>query len=87
MEGVETKFIVATGIHRAPTDSEMEFIFGSNLDRFRDFIFTSPFFDRFSFSAGEKMRLKADDIALMRLAFGWLKFSLFGEETGPFRRP
>jgi hypothetical protein len=25
--------------------------------------------------------LKSDDVALMRFAFDWLKFSLFGEKT------
>ncbi|UCH90312.1 MAG: nickel-dependent lactate racemase [Thermoplasmata archaeon] len=38
LEGCEVKFIVATGIHRAPTDSEMEFIFGSHLEKYKEVI-------------------------------------------------
>jgi nickel-dependent lactate racemase len=34
-DGINAKFIVATGIHRAPTDEEMEFIFGKHLDKVR----------------------------------------------------
>lgn len=35
-EGIDVKFIVAAGIHRPPTDEEMQFIFGSHLEKFRD---------------------------------------------------
>lgn len=38
-EHPDVKFIVATGVHRAPTEDEMEFIFGDALDEFRDRIF------------------------------------------------
>jgi len=33
---INAEFIVATGIHRAPTDEEMGFIFGSHLEKFRN---------------------------------------------------
>jgi len=35
----DVKFIVATGVHRAPTEEEYRFIFGDLLDEFRDRIF------------------------------------------------
>ena len=37
-EGKNVSFIIATGIHRAPTDDEMEFIFGKHLERYREVI-------------------------------------------------
>lgn len=30
------KFIIATGVHRGPTEEELKFIFGNHLDEFRD---------------------------------------------------
>jgi nickel-dependent lactate racemase len=35
LEGRDLKFIVATGIHRAPTEDELKFIFGNHLENFR----------------------------------------------------
>jgi hypothetical protein len=52
-----------------------------NLDRFREFIFKSRFFERFEIESGLKSRLASDDVELMKFAFDWLKFSLFGEKT------
>ena len=39
IEGLNVRFIVATGCHRAPTEEELEEIFGSNLSTFRDRIY------------------------------------------------
>jgi nickel-dependent lactate racemase len=36
LTGVEPRFIVATGVHRGPTEEELRFIFGRHLERFRD---------------------------------------------------
>jgi nickel-dependent lactate racemase len=36
LEGKDVSFIVATGIHRAPTEEEYRQIFGEHLDRYRD---------------------------------------------------
>jgi Fe-S-cluster containining protein len=52
-----------------------------NLDKFRDFIFKSGFFERFEVESGLKRNLASDDVELMKFAFDWLKFSLFGEKT------
>ncbi|UCE38336.1 MAG: nickel-dependent lactate racemase [Thermoplasmata archaeon] len=35
----DIRFIIATGIHRAPTEEELKFIFGEHLDSLRDKIF------------------------------------------------
>jgi len=39
LEGLDIRFLVATGIHRAPSEDEYRQIFGSHLDRFRERIF------------------------------------------------
>ena len=52
-----------------------------NLDRFREFVFKSKFFELFDVETDIKERLASDDIALMKYAFGWLKFSMFGDKT------
>lgn len=36
LAGVEPSFIIATGVHRGPTEEELRFIFGRHLERFRD---------------------------------------------------
>ncbi|MCP4681195.1 MAG: YkgJ family cysteine cluster protein [Desulfobacterales bacterium] len=59
----------------------MFFMASYNLDRFRDFIFQSRFFDLFDVDQGLKEAMKSDDEALISFAFDWLKFSLFGDKT------
>ncbi|MDC7225391.1 MAG: nickel-dependent lactate racemase [Spirochaetales bacterium] len=38
LDAAGAEFIVATGVHRAPTETELEYIFGSTLERFRSCI-------------------------------------------------
>jgi hypothetical protein len=52
-----------------------------NLDAFREFVFKSRFFERFTVSTALKNKLATDDVELMKFGFDWLKFSLFGERT------
>jgi len=52
-----------------------------NLDKFKEFIFKSRFFDLFEVEPALLKKLATDDIGLMKFSFDWLKFSLFGEET------
>lgn len=35
LAGVEPRFLIATGVHRGPTEEELRFIFGRHLERFR----------------------------------------------------
>jgi Fe-S-cluster containining protein len=60
---------------------QMFFMASYNLDKFREFIFKSRFFERFEVELRLKSRLAYDDIELMKFGFDWLKFSLFGEWT------
>jgi len=52
-----------------------------NLDRFRDFVLSRLFTERFELDSKTAEALESDDVALMAFAFEWLRFSLFGEET------
>lgn len=64
-----------------PRKIQMFFMASYNLDTFREFLFKSPFFERFEVDDALKEALAADDVALLKFAFQWLKFSLFGEKT------
>ncbi len=66
---------------------QMFFMASYNLDRFRDFIFKSKFFDRFDVVSTLKEKLASDNVELMKFAFDWLKFSLFGEKTIQVKNP
>ena len=52
-----------------------------NLDRFRKFIFESRFFQLFQVEGRKREVLASEDVELMKFAFDWLKYSLFGEKT------
>ena len=64
-----------------PRKHQMFFMASYNLDKFREFIFKSGFFDRFQVDSDLKEKLDSDDVTLMKFGFDWLKFSLFGEKT------
>jgi len=64
-----------------PQKHQMFFMASYNLDKFRDFLFKSGFFDRFEVDSDLKEKLHRNDTTLMLFAFDWLKFSLFGEKT------
>ncbi len=60
---------------------QMFFMASYNLDKFSEFIFKSKFFDLFEVEPRLKVKLATDYAELMKFAFDWLKFSLFGEKT------
>lgn len=64
-----------------PKKMEMLYMACYDLDRFRRFLFESTFFENFNVAADEIERIQADELELMRFAFRWLKFCLFGEPT------
>ena len=59
---------------------QMFFMTSYNLDKFREFIFKSRFFERFEVAPDLREEMAHDDVALMKFGFDWLKFSLFGEK-------
>ena len=52
-----------------------------NLDRFRKFVFESRFLQLFQVKEEKREALASDDVELMKFAFDWLRYSLFGERT------
>ena len=64
-----------------PSKSQMFYIACYDIDRFRELIFESSFFNRFDISKDIADRIKIDDEALLDFGFEWLKFGLFGEKT------
>ncbi len=52
-----------------------------DLDTFREFVFGSTFLQRFDLEPGFVENLKTDDKALLKFAYRWLRFALFGEPT------
>ncbi len=73
-----------SGREVTPEKMEMFFIACYNLDKFRNLLFHSTFFDRFKIDDGLKKKIETDDEELLRFGFRWLRFSLFGEKTIEF---
>lgn len=70
-----------SGREFTPEQMENFFICCYNLDRFRDLLFKSTFFDRFRVDDALKEKIQTDDEELLRFAFRWVRFSLLGEKT------
>ena len=51
-----------------------------NLDKFREFVFKSTFLDRLEVEENRIAAIKKDDIELLKFAYDWLKFGLFGQK-------
>ena len=52
-----------------------------DLDKFREFVFESTLLQRFDVDEDFVEEMRHDDEVLLRFAFLWLRFSLFGEKT------
>ncbi len=68
-----------------PGKMEMFFTACYNIDKFRDFIFNSSFLDKFEVEQDTLEKIKQDDIDLLKFAYNWLRFALFGEQTMKIR--
>jgi Fe-S-cluster containining protein len=62
-----------------PKRCEIFFTACYDLDRFRAFVFESTFLERFELDEDTVEAVRKDDEALLRFAFRWLRFALFGE--------
>jgi Fe-S-cluster containining protein len=58
--------------------AKMAFMAVYNLDRFRDFVFKSTFLKRYKVKSDVLKKVRADDLALMKFGFGWVKFFVWG---------
>lgn len=56
------------------------FMFSTNLDKFRDFVFNSSFLDTYDIDQKTLDNIKEDDIALMKFSFRYLASALFGTQ-------
>jgi hypothetical protein len=52
-----------------------------NLDKFRKFIFDSSFLDRFDIDPIKVIKLQKSDDELLKFAFDWIKFGIFGKKV------
>jgi Fe-S-cluster containining protein len=59
---------------------KMFFMVSTDLDKFRDFIFTSSFLDIYEIDQETLDKIKEDDIALLRFSYKYLASSLFGTQ-------
>ena len=64
-----------------PKIHQMIFMSLYNLDKFREFIFKSTFLDRFELDKTKLEKLKRSDLELLKFAFDWIKFGIFGQKT------
>jgi Fe-S-cluster containining protein len=65
----------------APERMQMMFTACYDLDKFREFVFQSTLLQRFEIDEDYVEEMRYDDEALLRFAFQWLRYSLFGEPT------
>jgi Fe-S-cluster containining protein len=65
----------------SPQRMQMFFTACYDLDKFREFIFGSTLLQRFDVEEDLIDEMRYDDEGLLRFAFLWLRFSLFGDDT------
>jgi len=65
----------------APGQIQMFYLAGYSLDKFRDFVFGSRFLSLFAIPEERLEEVKNSDVALLRLAFDWMKFSFLKEPS------
>ncbi|HMA84830.1 MAG TPA: YkgJ family cysteine cluster protein [Desulfosalsimonadaceae bacterium] len=56
----------------------MAFMATYNVDTFRDFVLNSSFLKRYKIKSDIRLKIKSDDVALLRLGIAWVKLFLFG---------
>ena len=68
-----------------PKKMDMFFTACYNIDKFKDFVFKSTFLDKFEVDEKTAKKIKDDDIELLKFAYNWLRFAIFGEPTMKIR--
>jgi hypothetical protein len=61
----------------------MFFLASYNIDKFRDFVFSSSFLKRYDIDEATLEKIKNDEIELLNFGMRWLKFILF--KIGDFK--
>lgn len=68
-----------------PKKMEMFFTACYNVDKFRSFVFNSTFLQKFDVDEDTVARIKDDDVEMLKFAYEWIKFAIFGEKTMKIR--
>ena len=66
--------------------AKMAFMATYNIDRLREFVFESSFLRRYKLKSDLLKKIRKDDTELLKLAFEWVKFFLWGIKSKKFRR-
>lgn len=64
-----------------PKIYQMTFMALYNLDKFRDFVLKSTFLKRFEVDDTTIEKVKRSDVELLKFAFEWIKFGIFGQKV------
>lgn len=80
--------------HRSPWKNEgpdgpgakMAFMATYNIDSFREFVFGSSFLKRYKVKAALLKKIKADDLAMLRFGFDWVKLFAWGIASKKIRK-
>ncbi len=64
---------------------KMAFMAAYNVDQFRRFVLESSFFKRFQVKPDLRIRIKSDDVALLRLGLAWIELAVFGIQSPRLR--
>jgi uncharacterized protein len=62
---------------------QMFFMASYNIDKFREFVFSSSFLERYDIDAATQEKIKNDEIELLNFGMRWLKFVLY--KIGDFK--
>ena len=62
---------------------QMFFLASYNIDKFREFVFSSSFLERYDIDAATQEKIKADEMELLNFGMRWLKFILY--KIGDFK--
>jgi len=63
-----------------PQITKMLFMALYNIDKFREFVFNSSFLNRFEVEPVRIDKIRTSDEDMLKFAFDWIKFGLFGEK-------
>jgi Fe-S-cluster containining protein len=74
------KFFMGEG-KLTPDKIEMFFMVCYDIDKFREFLFGSTFFDKFQVDTEVREKIQLDDVELLKFGYDWLRFALFAEKT------
>ncbi|MFC2171922.1 YkgJ family cysteine cluster protein [Acidobacteriota bacterium] len=73
------------GMELEPAKVEMYHMACYDQDRFRKFVFESSFLELYDIDDELKAGIKTDDLELLKFAYQWLKFCLFGDKVEMIR--